>query len=87
MSYFVCGTIWTSDSRSEEGEALARRVSIRALGEGMMLQLGCNVVQPLVRDMVIGTENGAEGIPYLITDSPLNNVTGVSGRTNRPRWR
>lgn len=75
MSYFVCGSIWIPDIHSVDTPPFAARVSVRALQCGMSLLLDCNIMQPLVKDMLAAKQDETQRIPYLLTDSPLNNTS------------
>lgn len=74
MSYFVCGLISLAGADSEVREAEARRISCEALKTGMSVQLGANIVQPLVLK-IVGWSGGPDTIPFLITASPLSDTS------------
>jgi hypothetical protein len=75
MSYLACGSILLTVSSREIKEAVARSASIRALETGMALQLGCNIVQPLVFEVVGRYNEDTCVVPFLLTASPLDDTS------------
>ncbi|MEW6562427.1 MAG: hypothetical protein AB1400_04265 [Pseudomonadota bacterium] len=74
MSYLVCGSITLVEASPQERERVARRASSQALQVGMALQLGCNIVQPLVSEIVARSDNPS-ALPFLVTASPLGDTS------------
>ncbi|BBE51965.1 hypothetical protein OYT1_ch2452 [Ferriphaselus amnicola] len=74
MSYFVCGSITLVVASPQEQEMVARRASSQALQVGMALQLGCNIVQSLVSEIIERSDNPS-ALPFLVTASPLSDTS------------
>jgi hypothetical protein len=75
MSYFVCGRVTFSVADHSAMERIARSASMQALKLGACVQFGCAIVQDIVFEIVGRYDSTADWLPFLLTDSPLSNVS------------
>jgi hypothetical protein len=75
MSYFVCGRVTFSVVDRSAMERIARSASMKALELGACVQFGCAIVQDIVFEIVGSHDATADWLPFLVTDSPLSDVS------------